>query len=140
MPVISPKGSSVAVSLQTKPLTPLTQHAGNEGHRDYPLYLSLTVLEMLESLSTEGFRPFILGWSGENPFPMIGGSEPPEPPAKKLRPKVARSATPAYSGHAERAGTPHQRVMAIIEREEQRESEKRAEEIRIAEKAGGMAV
>ncbi|KAI6825578.1 hypothetical protein KC333_g1868 [Hortaea werneckii] len=117
-------------------------HAGAEGHRDYPLHLAYTVLEMFNSLTDEGFRPFVLGWSGENPFPMIGGAEPPDAPKKALMPQVKRSAAPAYSGH--RCGpsnsTPHERIMAIIAREEEREAKKRAEEVQIAEKAGEISV
>ena len=120
----------------------LQQHAGAEGHRDYPLHLAYAVLEMFNSLTDEGFRPFVLGWSGENPFPMIGGAEPPDAPKKALMPQVKRSAAPAYSGH--RCGpsnsTPHERIMAIIAREEEREAKKRAEEVQIAEKAGEISV
>ena len=122
-------------------LTPPTQHAGAEGHRDYPLHLALTVHEMFNSLTESGFRPYILGWSGENPFPMLGGVTP-DPPKKVLAPRV-RSAAPAYSGHGGgryKGMNPHDRVMAIIDREEEREAEKRAEEVRIAEKAGSLAV
>ncbi|KAI6876514.1 hypothetical protein KC338_g146 [Hortaea werneckii] len=79
---------------------------------------------------------------GENPFPMIGGSEPPDAPKKALMPQVKRTAAPAYSGH--RCGpsnsTPHERIMAIIAREEEREAKKRAEEVQIAEKAGEISV
>jgi len=73
---------------------------------------------------------------------MIGGSEPPLAP-KKVRPrKAATSATPTYSGHggAGAGKTPHERVMAIIEKEEEREAKKRAEEVAVAEKAGKLAV
>lgn len=123
-------------------LTAFLQHAGAEGHRDYPLHLAYTVLEMFNSLTDEGFRPFVLGWSGENPFPMIGGAEPPDAPKKALMSQVKRSAAPAYSGH--RCGpsnsTPHERIMAIIAREEEREAKKRAEEVQIAEKAGEISV
>ncbi|RMY34934.1 hypothetical protein D0866_04938 [Hortaea werneckii] len=123
-------------------LTAFPQHAGAEGHRDYPLHLAYTVLEMFNSLTDEGFRPFVLGWSGENPFPMIGGAEPPDAPKKALMPQEKRSAAPAYSGH--RCGpsnsTPHERIMAIIAREEEREAKKRAEEVQIAEKAGEISV
>jgi hypothetical protein len=98
---------------------------------------------MFDSLLDEGFRPMIIGWSGDNPYPMIGGTEPPpEPKQSKPKPKkVTTSASPSYSGHGGKAGsTPHERVMAIIEREEEREAKKRAEEVRIAEKAEGLAV
>lgn len=115
-------------------------HAGAEGTRDYPLYRAYTVKEMFDSLSDEGFRPMILGYSGENPFPMIGGSEPPLEP-KKPKVKVATSASGYWSGHSGReVNTPHERVMKIIEKEEEREAEKRAEEVRRAEKAEGVIV
>lgn len=72
----------------------------------------------------------ILGWSGENPFPMIGGSEPPPEPVKP-KIKVATSYSGAMSGHGKpgTASTPHDRVMAIIGEEERREKEKRASEV-----------
>ncbi|KXL50444.1 hypothetical protein M433DRAFT_176420 [Acidomyces richmondensis BFW] len=116
-------------------------HAGNEGQRDYPLYMAYTVKEMFDSLSDEGFRPMIVGYSAENPYPMIGGAEPPAPPKKPTMPKPSTSASGRVSGHSGAiGGTPHDRVMAIIEKEEAREAKKRAEEVYIAEKAGNLAV
>ena len=123
----------------------LYQHAGNQGTRDYPLYMAYQVKDMFDSLSNEGFRPMVLGYSGENPFPMIGGTEPPPEP-KKPKMRVVTSTSANVSGHSGKlGGTPHERVMAIIEKEEEREKEKRAEEVRLAEKAvelgfGGRAV
>lgn len=73
----------------------------------------------------------VLGWSGENPFPMIGGAEPPPEP-KKPKIRVATSWSGASSGHGGAKGsatTPHDRVMAIITEEERREAEKRAQEV-----------
>lgn len=74
---------------------------------------------MFDSLSAEGFRPMIMGWSGENPYPMIGGTEPPPAPAKP-KVKVATSASGTFSGHGGGSAgtTPHERVMRIIEKEE----------------------
>ena len=111
-------------------------HAGNEGTRDFPLYKAESVKEMYDSLATEGFRPMILGWSGENPYPMIEG-EAPEKPREKPKPKVSTSWSGTVSGHAS-PGTPHDRVMAIISEDEKREAKKREEEVRIAEKARGI--
>ncbi|TKA80077.1 hypothetical protein B0A55_02471 [Friedmanniomyces simplex] len=107
-------------------------HAGAQGTRNYPLHKSLLVKEMFDSLSTEGFRPLILGWSAENPYPMIGGIEPPPPP-KAPKVKVVTSASGTVSGHGQGGGkagvasTPHDRVMAIIGKEEEREARARAE-------------
>ncbi|TKA80078.1 hypothetical protein B0A55_02472 [Friedmanniomyces simplex] len=107
-------------------------HAGAQGTRNYPLHKSLLVKEMFDSLSTEGFRPLILGWSAENPYPMIGGIEPPPPP-KAPKMKVVTSASGTVSGHGQGGGkagvasTPHDRVMAIIGKEEEREARARAE-------------
>lgn len=94
--------------------------------REYPLHMAYTVKEMFDSLAEEGFRPCIMGWSEENPFPMIGGSEPPAPP-KKVEPKRATTWSGGVSGHNK--GSPHDRVMAIIEKEEEREKEGRAKEV-----------
>lgn len=66
---------------------------------------------------------------------MIGGSEPPPEP-KKEQPRKATSASVSWSGHGGKMGsTPHERVMAIIEKEEEREARKRAEEVERAERA-----
>lgn len=111
-------------------------HAGNEGNRDFPLYKADAVKEMFDSLAAEGFRPMLLGWSGENPYPMIGG-ELPEKPKEKPKPKVSTSWSGTVSGHGS-PGTPHDRVMAIISEDERREAKKREEEVRIAEKARGI--
>lgn len=105
-----------------------SQHVGTEGKRDYPLYRANAVKEMFDSLSEEGFRPMVLGWSAENPYPMIGGSEPPPEP-KKPKIKVATSYSSSVSGHKEAAGTPHDRVMAIIDEEERKEAQGRREEV-----------
>ena len=104
------------------------QHIGNEGFRDFPLYRANLVKEMFDSLSDEGFRPMLLGWSAENPYPMIGGSEPPLEPVKpKL--KVATTVSGYISGHRDDGSTPHDRVMAIISEEERREAGSRKEEV-----------
>ncbi|KAK6435980.1 hypothetical protein LTR95_007835 [Oleoguttula sp. CCFEE 5521] len=99
-----------------------------EGMREYPLHMAYTVKDMYDSLSGDGFRPMILGWSLENPFPMIGGAEPPEEPKQ---PKVRKATTWSnnVSGHAKGAN-PHERVMAIIAKEEERQKEGRAVEAR----------
>lgn len=102
------------------------QHAGNEGIRDYPLWQAYTVKEMFDSLSDQLFRPMVLGWSGENPFPMIGGSEPPARP-KRVVPRTVTSASATVSGHSGVKGNPHDRVMAIIDAEEEKEAQKRKE-------------
>lgn len=105
-------------------------HAGNEGSRDFPLYKADAVKEMFDSLSDEGFRPMVLGWSAENPFPMIGGSAPPSEP-EKPKIKVATSWSGTVSGHnsATTPGTPHDRVMAIIKKDEDREAQVRKKEV-----------
>lgn len=83
---------------------------------------------MFDSLSASGFRPMVIGWSGENPFPMIGGSEPPPEPKK---PKVQKTTTwsGAVSGHSKDGTTPHDRVMKIIDEEERKEAEERRKEV-----------
>ena len=113
-------------------------HAGNEGSRDFPLYKAEVVKEMFDSLSDEGFRPMVLGWSGENPFPMIGGSEPPRQP-EKPKIQVATSWSGNVSGHgsARTPGTPHDRVMAIIKGEEGREADDRRKEVMKVENEKG---
>ena len=120
------------------PQTNKPQHAGARGSRTYPLHRALAVKEMFDSLSDEGFRPMILGWSGENPFPMIGGTAPPPPP-KKPKIKVAASASGTFSGHGGKEGaTPHERVMAIIDREEEREAKQRKEIVEREKKAEAL--
>jgi hypothetical protein len=94
--------------------------------REYPLHMAYTVKEMFDSLADEGFRPMISGWSEENPFPMIGGVEAPAPP-KKIQPKRATTWSGGVSGHSK--GNPHDRVMAIIEKEEEKEKKGRALEV-----------
>lgn len=111
-------------------------HAGNEGTRDFPLHKAEEVKEMYDYLAFEGYRPMMLGWSGENPYPMLGG-ETPEKPREKPKVKVSTSWSGTVSGHASQ-GTPHDRVMAIIGEDEKREAKKREEEVRIAEKARGI--
>ena len=114
-------------------------HVGTEGHRDFLLYKADAVKEMFESLSDEGFRPMVLGWSAENPFPMIGGSEPPPEPTKPNI-KVATSWSGSVSGHKD-TGTPHDRVMAIISEDERREAEVRRKAVLEAEnEKGGIGV
>lgn len=100
-------------------------HAGAEGSREYPLHMAYTVKEMYDHLATEGFRPMIIGWSLENPFPMIGGVEPPEPPKM---PKIKRATTwsNTSAGHGADS-TPHERVINIIKAEEEREAKARAD-------------
>jgi hypothetical protein len=102
-----------------------SQHAGAEGRREYPLHMAYTVKDMYDHLASEGFRPMIIGWSLENPFPMIGGVEPPEPPKM---PTVRRATTwsNTSAGHAADS-TPHDRVINIIKAEEEREAKARAE-------------
>ena len=109
-------------------------HVGNEGSRDFPLHKADAVKEMFDSLSDEGFRPMVLGWSAENPFPMIGGSEPPLEPSKP-KIKVATSWSGTVSGHrsAKDTGTPHDRVMAIISDEERRQADDRRKHVLQAE-------
>ena len=70
----------------------------------------------------------VLGYSGENPFPMIGGSEPPPKP-EKPKVKVATSWSSSASGHGKGVTTPHDRVMNIITEEERREAERRKTEV-----------
>lgn len=114
-------------------------HAGNEGSRDFPLWKANAVKEMFDSLSDEGFRPMVLGWSAENPFPMIGGSEPPPEPVKP-KIKVATTWSGTVSGHGSSAkdtGTPHDRVIAIIKDDERREAEERKKDVLSAESEKG---
>ncbi|KAF2864448.1 hypothetical protein K470DRAFT_254089 [Piedraia hortae CBS 480.64] len=124
-------------------------HAGTEGHRDYFLHQAYTVLEMLDSLSDGGFRPMILGWSGENPYPMLGGTEPPRPPpnARDIDPltgqkkKVATSASLRFSGHGGKPGqTPMDRINKIFEAQDEQEAGERKEQVETANKAGQLAV
>lgn len=49
-------------------------YAGVEGSKDYRLWQANDAKEAFDSLSHNGLRPMILGWSAENPFPMIGAS------------------------------------------------------------------
>ncbi|KAK1061674.1 hypothetical protein LTR12_009008 [Friedmanniomyces endolithicus] len=115
-------------------------HAGAQGTRNYPLHKCHLVKEMFDSLSTEGFRPLILGWSAENPYPMIGGIEPPPPP-KAPKMKVVTSTSGTVSGHGGKDGvasTPHDRVMAIIFKEEEREAKARAEIVEREKKAEAL--
>jgi hypothetical protein len=102
-----------------------SQHAGAEGRREYPLHMAYTVKDMYDHLAGEGFRPMIIGWSLENPFPMIGGMEPPEPPKA---PKIKRATTwsNTSAGHSADS-TPHDRVINIIKAEEEREAKSRAD-------------
>ena len=81
----------------------------------------------------------VLGWSGENPFPMIGGAEPPREPTKP-KIKVATSWSGTVSGHGKQATTPHDRVIAIIGEEERRQAEGRKKEVLEAEKEKGLGV
>lgn len=90
--------------------------------------MAYTVKEMFDSLSEEGFRPMVIGWSGENPFPMIGGSEPPPQP-QVVRPKQAKTWSNAVSGHGSDGSTPHDRIMNIINEEERKEAELRRREV-----------
>jgi hypothetical protein len=101
------------------------QHAGAEGRREYPIHMAYTVKDMYDHLAGEGFRPMIIGWSLENPFPMIGGVEPPEPPKM---PKIRRATTwsNTSAGHAADS-TPHDRVLNIIKAEEEKEAKARAD-------------
>jgi hypothetical protein len=89
------------------------------------LHMAYTVKDMYDHLAGEGFRPMIIGWSLENPFPMIGGMEPPEPPKA---PKIKRATTwsNTSAGHAADS-TPHDRVINIIKAEEEREAKARAD-------------
>jgi len=122
----------------SKWLLTTTQHAGAQGTRNYPLHKCHLVKEMFDSLSTEGFRPLILGWSAENPYPMIGGIEPPPPP-KAPKMKVVTSTSGTVSGHGGKDGsTPHDRVMAIIVKEEEREAKARAEIVEREKKAEAL--
>ena len=83
--------------------------------------------QAFDDLCDEGFRPMIIGWSAENPFPMIGGSEPPPEP-KKPKVKVATTWSSSVSGHSS-GDTPHDRVMRIIQKEDEREAEERRKEV-----------
>lgn len=84
----------------------------------------------------------VIGWSKECPYPEIGGSEPPPKPAKPKEPKRATTYSASMSGHTKDAGeTPHDRVMAIIRSEEEKEAQLRADAVAVAEfeKMGGAA-
>ena len=70
----------------------------------------------------------VLGYSAENPFPMVGGSEPPSEP-KKPKIKVATTWSGTVSGHGKEDSTPHDRVMKIIGEEERREAGDRRQEV-----------
>lgn len=110
-------------------LTNNAQDVGNQGQKDYPLHKAMAVKDMFDSLSEQGYRPMVFGYSNENPFPMLGGVEPPPPPKKK-EPKRATTWSHAVSGHTGAQGeTPHDRVMAIIQDEEERLAKERAAEV-----------
>ncbi|KAK5689447.1 hypothetical protein LTR17_026261 [Elasticomyces elasticus] len=113
---------------------------GARGARTYPLHKAEAVKEMFDFLSTQGLRPMILGWSAENPYPMIGGIEPPPPP-KKPKMRVVTSASGTVSGHGsakDNASTPHDRVMKIIDAEEARIAKAQAENDELLRKAEGL--
>ncbi|EME43776.1 hypothetical protein DOTSEDRAFT_71570 [Dothistroma septosporum NZE10] len=104
-------------------------NVGNQGAKDYPLHKAMAVKDMFDSLSEEGHRPMVYGYSNENPFPMLGGVEPPQP-KKKQEPKRATTWSHTVSGHSGTQGeTPHDRVMAIIQNEEERLAKERAAEV-----------
>lgn len=107
---------------------------GAEGKRDYPLQSWESVRVAFQSLETEGFRPMLLGWSRENPFPELGGRVPEKVESVLPSARKAKTYSGAMSGHRE-GESPHDRVMAIIEGEERREAEARAEEVLMGEKA-----
>ncbi|KAK4548348.1 hypothetical protein LTR36_010218 [Oleoguttula mirabilis] len=111
-------------------------HAGSEGTRDYPLWNAYAVKDMFDSLYSEGFRPMLMGFANENPYREIGGSEPPPEP-KKFIPRAAKSVSGSYSGHGGKnsGATPHDRIMAIIEKEDEREAKRKREEF---EKLNGV--
>lgn len=55
----------------------------------------------------------------------------PEPPKKRKEPKVAKTWSNAVAGHSEKGGeTPHDRVMAIIREDEEREARLRELQVR----------
>ena len=110
-------------------------HEGNPGQRDFPLWKADTVKEMFDYLATEGLRPMLLGWSGENPFPMIGGHDPPPKPSKP-KAKTSSSWSGGVSGHSAK-GTPADRVMAIIAQEERNEADARKQQVLQSEKRVG---
>jgi hypothetical protein len=87
------------------------------------------VKEMFDTLSAEGHRPMVIGYSNENPFPMLGGVEPPKPSQKKA-PKVAKTWSTTAAGHSANNGaTPHDRIMAIIQDDEAKAAKEREKEI-----------
>lgn len=90
--------------------------------------MAYAVKEMFDSLADDGFRPAIIGWSKENPYPMIGGTEPPAPPKKPKLPKT-KTWSNAMAGHSESHGNPHDRIMAIINAEDEAEAKQRAREL-----------
>lgn len=93
---------------------------------------------MFDSLSEEALRPMLIGWSGENPFPMIGGSEPPVAPKRERINAKTTTWSGAVSGHGAADSTPHDRVMAIIDHEEAKEAKARQEQIELAKKAEAL--
>ncbi|EMF10870.1 uncharacterized protein SEPMUDRAFT_165455 [Sphaerulina musiva SO2202] len=115
-------------------------HVGAQGQKDFPIHKWVAVKEMFDSLSEEGFRPYIIGYSNENPFPMLGGVEPEQPKVKAKAPKVAKTWSNYASGHSDAKGvTPHDRVMAIIRDDDEKEAKLRELQIRewTDEKKGG---
>lgn len=105
----------------------ISQHVGTQGQKDFPLHKYLAVKEMFDSLSEEGHRPMVMGYSNENPFPMLGGVEPP-PPQKKKEPRRAKTWSNHMAGHRG-DGTPHERIMAIIQAEDDKEAKAREKEV-----------
>lgn len=101
--------------------------------------MAYAVKEMFDSLATEGFRPMIIGYSNENPFPMIGGTEPPpKPKAVKEKRRVTTSESGMVSGHSIAHGNPYDRVMRIIDDEEQRDARQRKEEVEDAKETDAL--
>lgn len=61
---------------------------------------------------------------------MLGGTVP-EPPKKRKEPRVAKTWSNAVAGHKNVEGeTPHDRVMAIIREDEEREARLRELQVR----------
>lgn len=71
---------------------------------------------------------------------MLGGVEPEQPKVKAKAPKVAKTWSNYASGHSDAKGvTPHDRVMAIIRDDDEKEAKLRELQIRewTDEKKGG---
>lgn len=87
------------------------------------------VKELFDDLSEQGFRPMILGYSGQNPYPMIGGTAPEFEKKPNMPTSRKQDTYNMYSGHENQVPV-HDRIMAIIDDAEKKEAKARGEEVK----------